>query len=102
MSEQRRGPVGQPALQDTTTTTRSVGISVPVPPGSWRDAIDWWADPRTAYAAGLADGYEVGMAAAVVAYAAALAEALDPPYPRPTPDLGPPAGAAGRELVHRL
>jgi hypothetical protein len=22
----------------------------------WRDLVDWWADPRLAYAAGLADG----------------------------------------------
>jgi hypothetical protein len=24
----------------------------------WRDQVDWWTDPRLAYAAGLADGYD--------------------------------------------
>lgn len=26
------------------------------PAAHWRDTVDWWTDPRLAYAAGLADG----------------------------------------------
>lgn len=35
---------------------------LPVPDTSWRDMTDWWIDPRLAYAAGMADGYQLGRA----------------------------------------
>jgi hypothetical protein len=28
----------------------------------WRNRVEWWTDPRLAYAAGLADGYAAGRA----------------------------------------
>jgi hypothetical protein len=31
---------------------------------TWSDAVDWWADPRLAYAKGLNDGYARGWAEA--------------------------------------
>lgn len=44
--------------------------------GLWREATDWWTDPRLAYAAGLADGYRLGYDACDQALIRALTIAL--------------------------
>lgn len=31
-----------------------------VAPERWWDVIEWWTDPRLAYARGMADGYRLG------------------------------------------
>lgn len=50
--------------------------------GRWLDEVDWWADARLAYAAGLAEAagmYDLGWLAASEAYGAAIRAALERP-----------------------
>lgn len=44
--------------------------------GTWRDQSDWWTDPALAYAAGVADGVELGRDLENAALVAALSSAL--------------------------
>lgn len=46
---------------------------------AWWDQVDWWTDPRLAYARGLADGYQQGRDAADAELVQALARALGGP-----------------------
>lgn len=58
MSQIRRSGPRQEAANATNTLTQTV----PQPADGlchWRDVIEWWTDPRLAYAAGLADGYRL-------------------------------------------
>lgn len=75
MSQIRRSPAPH-AGPVTTNTVNRADRTFNMP---WRDTVDWWTDPRLAYAAGLADGVQLGRDQVDAELVAALARALGGP-----------------------